>query len=132
MKMLEKIKIALLMLFTITVKQVKKRLANGFKLLETKMLMGLRILHTEGMRFVYNTHAATTVGGTSAGEWIGMSIGVMVAVLMLPPVADTVLGVNTTNWSFTGAAACKTLMYLIPMVYIAGVLVKIVKTALGK
>jgi len=75
---------------------------------------------------------STDIGGTSAGSWIGMSIGVMVAVLMLPPVADTVLGVNTTNWTFTGAAACRTLMYLIPMVYIAGVLVRIVKTALGK
>lgn len=131
--MLEKIKIALLMLFTVTVKQVKKRLANGFKLVKTKLCIGLRILHVEGMRFVYDTRASTTtVGGTSAGEWIGLAIGVMVAVLMLPPVADTVIGVNTTNWTFTGAAACKTLMYLIPMVYIAGVLVKIVKTALGK
>ena len=131
--MLEKIQICILSLL-LSIKQVKKRLANGFKLVTTKLSIGLRILHLEGMRFVYDTRASTTtsVGGTSAGEWIGMSIGVMVAVLMLPPVADTVLGVNTTNWTFTGAAACRTLMYLIPMVYIAGVLVKIVKTALGK
>lgn len=113
MKMLEKIKMLLLMLFI------------GFKKI-------LRVLHTEGMRFVYNTQASTTVGGTSAGEWIGLAIGVMIAVLMLPPVADTVIGVNTSAWNFTGAAACKTLMYLIPLVYVAGVLVKIVKTALGK
>ena len=133
MKALEKIQLLILVLL-LEIKQVKKRLANGFKLVRTKICIGLRVLHLEGMRFVYDQRAiaATNVGGTSAGEWIGMSIGVMVAVLMLPPVADTVLGVNTTNWSFTGAAACKTLMYLIPMVYIAGVLVKIVKTALGK
>lgn len=67
-----------------------------------------------------------------AGSWIAMAIGVMLSVLMLPPVTETVLGVNTTNWTFTGAAAAKTLMYLIPMVYIAGVLVKIIKTVLGK
>lgn len=132
MKMLENLQIFLLQLL-LMVKEVKKRLANGFKLVKTKMVIGLRILHVEGMRFVYDTRASTTtVGGTSAGEWIGMAIGVMVAVLMLPPVADTVIGVNTSGWNFTGAAACKTLMYLIPMVYIAGVLVKIVKTALGK
>lgn len=128
--MLEKIKIALLMLFT--VKQMKKRLANGLKLIKTKIVIGLQVLHNEGMRFVYNTRASTSIGGSTAGEWIGLAIGVMVSVLMLPPVADTVIGVNTSSWNFTGSEACKTLMYLIPMVYIAGVLVKIVKTALGK
>lgn len=83
-------------------------------------------------RFRSFLRASTSVGGTNAGTWIGMAIGVMISVLMLPPVADTVLGINTTNWTFTGAAACKTLLYLIPMVYIAGVVVKIVKTAIGK
>jgi len=69
---------------------------------------------------------------SGSGQMIAMAIGIMISILMLPPVADTVLGVNTTAWTFTGAEACKTLLYLIPMVYIAGVLVKIVKTALGK
>lgn len=75
---------------------------------------------------------SATVGGTSVGAWIGMAIGVMISVLMLPPVADTVIGVNTSSWTFTGADACKTMMYLIPMVYVAGVVTKIVRTAIGR
>jgi len=80
----------------------------------------------------YNAPFINSEHTTGAGEWIGMAIGVMISVLMLPPVADTVMGVNVSAWNFTGSQACITLMYLIPMVYIAGVLVKIVKTALGK
>lgn len=131
MRKIENLKIAIAMLFLkITVKI--KKIYNCLKVQVISLhIAGMQAVHAYQTRIYDPTFTnMATVGGTKTGEWIGMAIGVIVMVLMLPPVADTVLGINTTGWTFTGAEACKTLMYLIPMVYIAAVIVKIVKTAL--
>jgi hypothetical protein len=67
---------------------------------------------------------------TGAGKLTGMAIGTIVAVLMLPPVTSTVIGINTTAWTFSGKDGVIALMYIIPLVYIAAVVVYIVKAVL--
>lgn len=76
-------------------------------------------------RFIYDTRAEG-----SLTKFVLEGVGIVIAVMMLPPVADTVIGVNTSAWTFTGADACKTMMYLIPFIYIVAVIVHIVKSAI--
>jgi len=78
------------------------------------------------LKFFYDTRAETI-----AGKFVGMAIGVVISILMLPPVADTILGINTSAWTFTGAEGAKALMYIIPMIYIACVIIYIVREALS-
>jgi hypothetical protein len=107
----------------------KKEMKNPLKKILLLLYAYLRTIHVKAwkqtLRFVYDTRAES-----AAGKFVGMAIGVIISVLMLPPVADTVLGVNTTGWTFTGAEGCKALMYIIPMIYIACVIIHIVKTSL--
>jgi len=79
------------------------------------------------LRFAYNTRAEST----GASKFVMLGVGVVISVMMLPPVADTILGINTTSWTFTGASAAKTMMYLIPFIYITSVVIYIVKSAIS-
>jgi hypothetical protein len=67
---------------------------------------------------------------TGAGKLVGMAIGTIISVLMLPPVTETVTGINTTAWTFTGHNGVIAMMYIIPLVYIAAVIIYIVKSVL--
>lgn len=67
---------------------------------------------------------------TGAGKLVGMAIGTIISVLMLPPVTETVTGINTTAWTFTGHDGVIAMMYIIPLVYIAAVIIYIIKAVL--
>jgi len=79
------------------------------------------------LKFAYNTRAENT----GASKFVMLGVGVVISVMMLPPVADTILGINTSSWTFTGANAAKTMMYLIPFIYITSVVIYIVKSAIS-
>lgn len=105
---------------------MNSRLKALFSLLKAYILTIHQNAMKMTLRFVYNIKAESI-----AGKFVGMAIGIVISVLMIPPVADTILGVNTSAWTFTGAEGAKALMYIIPMVYIACVIIYVVKEALG-
>jgi hypothetical protein len=65
-------------------------------------------------------------------EWIMLVVVLMMGVILVPIVVDQVMSVNTTSWSFTGYAAAKTMLGLIPFVFIIGIVVYFIASILGK
>jgi hypothetical protein len=75
-------------------------------------------------------------GGSSAGskiaEWIGLVISLIFGVALVPTVVDTIAGTNYTNWTFTGASGAKVLYGLLPFIFICGLIVYFVLRLIGK
>jgi len=65
-------------------------------------------------------------------EWILLVVMLMMGVILVPIVVDQVMSVNTTSWSFTGYAAAKTMLSLIPFVFIIGIVIFFIASILGK
>lgn len=54
---------------------------------------------------------------------IGIIIITVVLLALTPTVVDTVQGVNTSTWNFTGHEGAEAMLGLVPFVWIAGVLI---------
>lgn len=65
-------------------------------------------------------------------DTVVLAIMLVISLVITPVVVDQVQGLNTTGWTFTGAAGAKTLLLLIPFVWIAGLVVAIILNLLGK
>lgn len=63
-------------------------------------------------------------------DYIGLIIILIFGLGMLPTVVNAVVSLNTTNFTFTGASGAITLIDLIPLVYIAGLVMVVVGMAL--
>jgi xanthine/uracil permease len=62
-------------------------------------------------------------GTSKAVDWVVLIILLIIGVSLVPTVVDTVQGINTTNWSFTGYTAASTLMGLLPFIFIVGLVI---------
>lgn len=119
---------AMLMSYLLTVriwfKRTVKRVGS-FRMLKEAHLYAISVI-----RSIVPKWGLTLDVDTGAGKLVGMAIGTIISVLMLPPVTETVTGINTTAWTFTGHDGVIAMMYIIPLVYIAAVIIYIVKSVL--
>lgn len=119
---------AMLMSYLLTVriwfKRTVKRVGS-FRMLKEAHLYAISVV-----RSIVPKWGLTLETDTGAGKLVGMAIGTIISVLMLPPVTQTVTGINTTEWTFSGHDGVIAMMYIIPLVYIAAVIIYIVKTVL--
>lgn len=123
-----RLQMALLTAYLLTVRIWFKRTVK--RVGSFRMIKEAHIYAMSLVRSVAPKYGLTLDADTGVGKLVGMSIGVMVAVLMLPPVTATVTGINTTTWTFSGKDGVIALMYIIPLVYIAGVILYIVKAVI--
>jgi hypothetical protein len=56
----------------------------------------------------------------------------MMGVILVPIVVSQVQTIDTASWNFTGYAAAKTMLGLIPFVFIVGIVVYFIASILGK
>jgi len=119
---------AMLMSYLLTVriwfKRTVKRVGS-FRMIKEAHLYAMSVI-----RSIVPKWGLTLDVDTGAGKLVGMAIGTIISVLMLPPVTETVTGINTTAWTFTGHDGVIAMMYIIPLVYIAAVIIYIVKSVL--
>jgi predicted Na+-dependent transporter len=67
-----------------------------------------------------------------ATQWIMLVITMMLGIILVPIVVDQVQSTNTTGWSFTGHQGAVTLFYLLPFVFIVGIVIYFIGELLGK
>jgi len=67
-----------------------------------------------------------------AANWIMLTVMLLLGVILLPMVIDQVMSANTATWNFTGYAAAKTMLGLIPFVFIVGIVVYFIGSMLRK
>lgn len=70
--------------------------------------------------------------GVNITRTMGLVIALIFSVVLLPTVVDTIGDVNTTGWNFTGVEGAIVLMNLIPFIFIAGLVIAVVLSLLGK
>lgn len=70
--------------------------------------------------------------GHKLTQTMGLVVTLIFSVVLLPTVVDTINDINTTGWDFTGYAGAIVLMDLIPFIWIAGLVITTVLSALGK
>jgi len=123
-----RIQAAMLTAYLLTVriwfKRTVKRVGS-FRMIKEAHLYAISVV-----RSIVPKWGLTLDADTGAGKLVGMAIGTIISVLMLPPVTDTVTGINTTAWTFTGHEGVIAMMYIIPLVYIAAVIIYIIKSVL--
>ena len=66
------------------------------------------------------------------GDWAGKIVGAVVAIVigisLVPTVYDTISGTNTTGWTaLTGGAGALAIFELILLIFVAGIVVAIVR-----
>ncbi|MGB9693243.1 MAG: hypothetical protein ACPLYF_00200 [Fervidobacterium sp.] len=67
-----------------------------------------------------------------ASKWVALTVMLILGVILVPFVVDQVQSVNTTSWTFTGVQGAKTLFFLIPFVFICGLVIYFIASLLGK
>lgn len=67
-----------------------------------------------------------------ASNWVALTCMLILGVILVPMIVDQVQSVNTTAWTFTGYAGAKTLLGLIPFVFICGIIIYFIGSLLGK
>jgi len=68
------------------------------------------------------------MGGDWAGKIVGAVVAIVIAISLVPTIADTVMGTNTTNWTtLTGGTGAISVFELIVLVFVAGIVVAVVK-----
>ena len=65
-------------------------------------------------------------------EWILVTVMLMMGVILVPIVVSQVQTIDTASWNFTGYAAAKTMLGLIPFAFIVGIVVYFIASILGK
>lgn len=63
--------------------------------------------------------------------FIGMALAIVIAVSLVPTIYDTIADTNTTGWSsLTGGSGALAIFELILLVFVAGIVIYVVKQAL--
>ena len=65
-------------------------------------------------------------------EWIMLTILLLLGIILVPMVVSQVQSINTASWNFTGYQAAKTMLGLIPFVFICGIVIYFIASILGK
>lgn len=66
------------------------------------------------------------------GAFIGLAIALVIAVAMVPTVFDIIDATNTTGWdALTGGSGAVAIFELILIIFIAGIVIYLIKTALS-
>jgi hypothetical protein len=60
---------------------------------------------------------------SKAVDWVVLIILLIIGVSLVPTVVDTVAGISTVGWTFTGATAAATLLGLLPFIFIVGLVI---------
>jgi hypothetical protein len=60
---------------------------------------------------------------SKAVDWIVLIILLIIGVTLVPTVVDTVAGIATGGWTFTGHAAAATLLGLLPFIFVVGLVI---------
>jgi hypothetical protein len=68
----------------------------------------------------------------AAAEWMGLLFMLILGCILVPIIVDQVQSVNTTGWVFTGVSGAKTMLGLIPFVFIVGIVLYFILALLGK
>ncbi|MEM3873876.1 MAG: hypothetical protein QXU45_01920 [Candidatus Bathyarchaeia archaeon] len=69
---------------------------------------------------------------TKSAEWIILTITLILGVILVPIVVQQVQSVNTASWNFTGYQGAVTLFYLLPFIFIVGIVIYFIASILGK
>jgi hypothetical protein len=66
--------------------------------------------------------------GDWAGKIVGAVVAIVIAISLVPTIATALTGTNTSNWTtLTGGAGAVSVFGLILLVFVAGIVVAIVK-----
>jgi uncharacterized membrane protein len=66
--------------------------------------------------------------GDWTGKIVGAVIAIVIAVSLIPTIYTTISGTNTTGWStLTGGAGALAIFQLILLVFVAGIIIALVK-----
>jgi hypothetical protein len=65
-------------------------------------------------------------------KWILLVIALLIGVILVPIVVNQVQTTSTSGWNFTGYQGAKTLFYLLPFIFIIGIVVYFIASMLGK
>jgi len=65
-------------------------------------------------------------------KWILLVISLLIGVILVPIVVNQVQTTSTSGWNFTGHAGAATLFYLLPFIFIIGIVVYFIGSMLGK
>ena len=76
-----------------------------------------------------NSRIIVDCSGTMKDSIIGV-IALILDISLMPVVVTQIQGVNTTLWTFTGYEGAKTLLLLVPFVFVAGLLIKTIIDAI--
>ncbi|MEM1540883.1 MAG: hypothetical protein QXJ07_05845 [Candidatus Bathyarchaeia archaeon] len=69
---------------------------------------------------------------TKSAEWIILTITLILGVILVPIVVQQVQDVDTSGWNFTGYQGAVTLFYLLPFIFIVGIVIYFIASILGK
>ncbi|MEM5854298.1 MAG: hypothetical protein QW228_08080 [Candidatus Aenigmatarchaeota archaeon] len=61
--------------------------------------------------------------GDPAYKLVGMFAMMIVALCLVPMITDQIQNVDTSCWNFTGALPAKTMLGLIPFIFIIGIII---------
>jgi len=79
--------------------------------------------------FLENTRAEGSITG-KAGVVIGMIITAIIYVNLIPTFVEAVTGIDTSGWNFTGATGAIAILLLLPLIFIAGIVIWMVTTVI--
>lgn len=69
--------------------------------------------------------------GANAAAVIGLVIGAIIYVYLIPSFVEAVTGIDTSGWNFTGSTGAIAILFLLPLIFIAGIVIWFVKEILG-
>jgi hypothetical protein len=70
--------------------------------------------------------------GGKATQWILLTITLILGVILVPIVVNQVQTTDTSGWNFTGYQGAVTLFYLLPFIFIVGIVIYFIGSLLGK
>lgn len=66
------------------------------------------------------------------GKFIGLALALVIAVSLVPTIYTTISGTNTTGWSaLTGGAGAQSIFELLLLVFVASIIIYMIKEAIG-
>jgi hypothetical protein len=68
------------------------------------------------------------MSGDWAGKIVGAVVAIVIAISLVPTIAEAITGTNTTTWAaLTGGAGAVSVFELMLLVFVAGIVVAVVK-----
>jgi hypothetical protein len=68
--------------------------------------------------------------GAKASEVIGLIVVAIIYVYLIPTFVSAVTGIDTSGWNFTGSTGAVAILFLLPFVFIVGLVLWFVKSIL--